>query len=77
MISGTEEIFNAALALPAENRAALAEKLLDSLSDKERAEIDAAWTVEAERRLRDYDRGKVKGIPGEEILQSLRSRRKS
>jgi putative addiction module component (TIGR02574 family) len=72
-----EALFQAALALPPDQRAALAEQLLDSLAAKDQAAIDAAWVEEAERRLQALDQGKVKTIPGEEVLRSLSIRRKS
>ena len=52
----TEAVFQAALALPPEKRAALAEQLLDSLADVDQAAIDAAWVEEAERRLQAFRR---------------------
>ena len=75
MIPGIDAIVNAALALPAENRATLAEKLLESL-EKERAEIDAAWAEEAQRRLQAYEQGLLKAIPGDEVFGSISSGRK-
>jgi putative addiction module component (TIGR02574 family) len=73
----TETLFQTALALPPENRADLAEQLLDSLAEKDQAAIDAAWVEEAERRLQAFDQGKIKAIPGEEVMRSLSVRRKS
>jgi len=52
----------------------LAGQLLESLDDPEQTEIDTAWSEEIERRIRDVDEGKVKLIPGEEVLAELRSR---
>src|SRR5262245_15614126 len=73
MTSGAEAIFNAALALPTENRAALAEKLLESLAETDRAQIDEAWAKEAERRIQAYVQGRLKALPGDEVIRSLRS----
>jgi putative addiction module component (TIGR02574 family) len=69
-----EEILRAALELSPNARAMLAGQLLESLDDPEQTEIDAAWSEEIERRIRDVDEGKVKLIPGEEVLAELRSR---
>jgi putative addiction module component (TIGR02574 family) len=71
-----QEILAAALALPAQNRASLAEILLESLNDEERSAIDAAWAAEAESRIRAYEEGHIKAIPGEEVFQSLASGKK-
>jgi putative addiction module component (TIGR02574 family) len=69
-----EAIFRAALDLPAPERAKLAGELLESLHDSPQTELDAAWSEEIERRIRDIHEGKVKLIPGEEVLAELRSR---
>ena len=73
---GVEAIFSAALSLPAENRAALAAKLLESL-EEDRADIEAAWVAEAESRLQAYDEGRLKATPIDEVLSSLRSKKRS
>jgi putative addiction module component (TIGR02574 family) len=69
-----EEIMSAALALPPGARAMLADHLLESLDAPNQEEIDAAWAEEIERRMRDIDEGRVKLIPGDEVLAELRSR---
>jgi putative addiction module component (TIGR02574 family) len=72
--SSLDEILRAALDLPPESRARLASVLLESLDDSEQTEMDAAWSEEIERRIRDIDKGRVELIPGEEVLAKLRSR---
>ena len=72
-----DPLFQAALALPPENRAALAEQLLDSLAERDQAAIDAAWGEEAQRRLEAFDQGQVRVIPGEEVMRSLSIRREA
>jgi putative addiction module component (TIGR02574 family) len=71
MSPAVDAIFDAALALPAESRAAPAEKLLESLDKDSHAEIDAAWANEAESRVRAYEKGEIKAILGPEVLHSL------
>ena len=71
-----EEIENAALALPAKARSMLAEHLLQSLDAEEQQRIDALWAIEAERRIEQIENGTVAAIPGEEVMQRLRSRYK-
>ena len=71
-----EEIINAAMALPPSTRAMLAEHLLESLDAENQTEIDALWAEEAERRARELEDGTVKAIPGEEVMNRLRSRYK-
>jgi putative addiction module component (TIGR02574 family) len=67
-----EAVFNAALSLPPHNRAALAEKLLDSLGEKEQKEIDEAWTKEAEDRLQAFEEGRITAVPLQEVMRSVR-----
>jgi putative addiction module component (TIGR02574 family) len=63
MSSSADSILNAALSLPVDERATVAEKLLESLDGEDQADIDQAWVEESERRIRDYQQGKAKGIP--------------
>lgn len=75
-MSTYEEIMSAALALPPSSRALLAEHLLESLDTKDQAEIDSLWAAEAERRDQEIEDGKVRSIPGDEVMERLRSRYK-
>ena len=59
-----QDLLSAALAMPAEVRAEIAERLLDSV-EEERASIDAAWASEAERRVQQLDRGEVQLLEGD------------
>lgn len=74
MVSDFDDILKRALALPAEDRAVLADLLLESLDAPDQKEIDAAWAEEAERRMREIDEGKVELIDGELVMERLRSR---
>ena len=47
------------LGLPAEERAELAHELIASLDDDADANVDNAWLIEVERRLREVDAGKA------------------
>lgn len=76
MATGIEEILKAALNLPSDSRAELAEKLLESLDEEKRAEIEESWVEEIERRWTEFETGKMKAIPGEEVMRSLRAGRK-
>jgi len=75
-MSTYEEIEIAALALPLEARAMLAEHLLESLSADEQQRIDDMLAEEAERRDEEIENGMVAAIPGEEVMNRLRSRYK-
>ena len=73
-MSKSEESLQVALALPSEERAALADRLLQSLDEDDQSEIDRLWVQEAEDRLAAYDRGELQAIPGEEVFASLKLR---
>lgn len=60
------------LALPSETRAALAEKIIASLSDGDLSEIDEAWIREAERRCEELRSGKVEGIAASDVFAQIR-----
>lgn len=63
-------IRSAALALPPEERAALAAELLESLDSEDEGAAEA-WEVEIARRLTEIERGEVKLIPAAEVLGRL------
>jgi putative addiction module component (TIGR02574 family) len=58
------------LRLPAEERAALAGALIESL-DLEVDEVEAAWSVEIGRRLERVDAGVAKTIPWSEARRRI------
>ena len=68
------ELENEVLKLDPPSRARLAERLLRSLDDElSEAEVAELWLDEAERREREWDAGRVQGIPAEEVLSELKS----
>jgi putative addiction module component (TIGR02574 family) len=62
MSSDTFKLLEAALKLPVEARAALADSLLDSLDSTVDAEAEAAWDVEIARRLKELDSPQIRLI---------------
>ena len=62
------------LSLPISSRAFLADRLVESIDDYADPEVEAAWGEEIERRLREYEEGKVEGIPSEEVFREARER---
>lgn len=75
-ISTYDEIMNAALALPPNERELLAKHLMESLQGEDQETIEALWAEEAERRNKEIEDGIVEAIPGEEVMNRLRSRYK-
>jgi len=66
------ELYEKASQLPDSERAELAGLLIESLDAEVDDDAEAAWAVEIERRLADFDAGKVKTIPWEEVRAQLR-----
>lgn len=64
----SKEILKQAMALKPEERFLLVESLLNSL-DKPDRELDEIWAREAEKRLKVYRQGSLKGVPVEEVFQ--------
>lgn len=66
-----DEIEAAALELPGDE----IDELIDRLTDHREAETDAQEGLmeEIQRRVDEYDRGEVEGIPMEETLAKLRA----
>jgi len=61
-----------AKALTAEERARLAEILLESLRNAPIAEIQAAWDREIEQRVAAYDRGELQTLSAEDVFAEAR-----
>lgn len=67
-----EELSARAKALSAEDRARLAEELLDSLHGESDTEAEAAWDREIERRVAEIEAGAVELIPAEDVHTEAR-----
>lgn len=63
-----------ALSLSSEARAALADRLVESLDPAEDIAFHALWAKEARSRLKSLRSGTVKGIPGEAAIADLRKK---
>lgn len=67
-----EQLAEEALALPAEQRALLADRLVESLDAGEVSRLDQLWITEAKRRRDEVRQGRVQTIPGDEALARVR-----
>jgi putative addiction module component (TIGR02574 family) len=67
-----KELEQQAQALTPEERARLAEVLLESLQDAPIAEIEAAWDREIEQRVAAYDRGELQTFSAEDVFAEAR-----
>ncbi len=74
MSTETSRILDEALALPTNERAELAERILDSLGDEPTQERLAKWATETESRLDAIERGELRTRPAEEVFSRLRQR---
>ena len=73
MNARAKKLLEEVLELPREDRAALANDVLASL-DEPTEDVEAAWAVEIERRVRDVEEGNVKLIPSEDVFRDARLR---
>ena len=64
-------ILKDALTLKPSQKAELIDRLLSTL-DKPDREIDKLWAKEAEDRIDAYDRGKIKAVPLEKVLEKYK-----
>lgn len=72
MTREANEILDAALALPRDERAELAAILTDSVGgESSPEEVQAAWLAEAKRRLAAYERGETQALDFEETMGEL------
>ena len=63
-----------ALSLPREDRAELIYKLLESLNVPSQKAVNNLWSEEAEKRVKEYEEGKIKAIDGEHVFREIRNR---
>ncbi len=69
-----DEILKKAMALPPEDRGALAASLIDSLDEGSEFDLEkeVAWQHEVARRAEEIESGKVKTVPWLEVKRKAR-----
>ena len=72
MATNMERVAEQAMKLPAESRAELADRLVESLDSEEIGRIDQLWLDEAKRRRDEVRSGEVKTISGEDARRRVR-----
>lgn len=72
MSNTLKELEAQARSLSPEERAKLAELLLESLRDAPLAEIEKAWEVEIAERVAAYDRGELPTFSAESVFAEAR-----
>ena len=72
MSTTLKELEHQARSLSPEERARLADVLLESLRDAPLAEIETAWDLEIEKRVAAYDRGELATFSAEDVFAEAR-----
>ena len=65
------EWMNLLTALPREDRAEIAQRLIESLDEPADPDWEAAWAEELKKRAERMKNGAAKGIPFDEVLATL------
>ncbi|MGE5138171.1 MAG: addiction module protein [Rudaea sp.] len=71
MSTDAENLYEAALKLPEDERVHLAGRLLHSVEPERDPDWEAAWEVEIARRIEEIDSGKVKPMSWEEVKRRI------
>jgi putative addiction module component (TIGR02574 family) len=72
MTPQVSEVLEKALTLSTQDRGLLIDRLIESLDDGPAEEgVEEAWAEEIKGRVDDIRSGKVKTIPGEQVLREL------
>jgi putative addiction module component (TIGR02574 family) len=67
-----EELSKKAQTLTIEERAQLAQELLESVDRDADPDVQAAWEAEIANRIAMYERGEAKLIPAEDVFAAAR-----
>ena len=67
-----DQITEEAMKLPADSKALLADKLVESLESEELDEIQRLWSAEAIRRRDEIRSGQVQPVPGKQVIEEVR-----
>ena len=67
-----DELSKKAQRLAVEERAQLAQELLESVDRDADPDVQAAWDAEIADRIAKYERGEAKLIPAEEVFAAAR-----
>lgn len=72
MTTSLDELSRMTQSLAIEDRAQLAQELLESLERDADPDVQAAWDAELADRIARYERGEAKLIPAEEVFAAAR-----
>jgi putative addiction module component (TIGR02574 family) len=66
-----DRISNDIMTLDPEERAELAERIWESVTAEDQADIDNAWRAEIERRIEQADKRGTPGTPADQVLNEI------
>ena len=73
MATSLAELEDEVRALNSRDKAALIRVLIGELDGPPNPSVEKAWIAEAKRRHQELLDGRVKGIPGEQVLTNIRA----
>jgi putative addiction module component (TIGR02574 family) len=73
-MNSLDQVLQAALTLPEEDRVQLVDTLIATLEPEDAAPLDDAWLAEIQRRSREYDEGRALPIAWQEAKERARQR---
>jgi len=74
MSSSTRKLDEQVAGLSQKERARLALKLIESLDPGSDEDAEELWLDEAEKRLAEYDAGKIESRPVNDVISEIKSR---
>jgi putative addiction module component (TIGR02574 family) len=74
MTRHAENVLQAALTLPEEERAEIVGALLESLESSTDPDVESAWRQEVAARVAALDAGEIETVPWSEVRDRLRTR---
>ncbi|MBC5768182.1 addiction module protein [Ramlibacter albus] len=73
MNARVDHVLDEVLALPADERSAVAVALLESLENADSSAVSDAWRAEIRRRREELHSGRVRATPWAEVKQRFRA----
>ena len=70
MSENEAQVLGKALALPPDERAELADRLLSSLDTERQRKIDELWAEEVEDRIDAFERGEIRAVSAKEAFET-------
>lgn len=74
MSARTSEILQEVLSMPPEERAELADSILNSLEPVD-PEIMRLWAIEADNRVAAFERGEIEAVSAETVFEEIDQQR--